>query len=390
MAIKDWLKLKKFSPFHAIAFNTFAQKIKERPVIIFHDTQNNYYYYIKARDAHGDDGELKERFKGEILIKKSNKSNTLFTKDSYLDCSQIFYMQDSELEELAKNHPKAKILNSKELEFDQVEEMFNKIHECLTSKPPFIVISKVSYDSKTEKTKPEVQYVSDWHLNNDYKTIRFKTKKIKELKKQLQKKKSQLRLDLFEGALDDAWGKYRQNKLYNPLFQWIKENEFIQKGLNSMEIIYEYNKLSKPLVPKIIDGETIHTCLVNNRWHDGWDFSLSEKLEATDYNFMIDWFQKNELKINMESFNQFCNAMKKEWPQSDLFDFDELESQLDDELPKLEEKQKQVQNQKTFRDEDTHQNTGLTYEELVQEWEEKWLKKDQDDKFEPPKKKMKM
>nr|WP_236607967.1 hypothetical protein [Mesomycoplasma hyopneumoniae] len=153
MAIKDWIKLKKFSPFKTLAFNSFAQKIKERPVIIFHDTEENYYYYIKARDARLDDGRLKNPFQGEILIPKSDKPNTLFTKDSYLDCSQIFYIRESELEELVKNHPETEILDSKELEFDQVEKMFNNIYECLTSKPPYIVISKVSYDSKTKQNK---------------------------------------------------------------------------------------------------------------------------------------------------------------------------------------------------------------------------------------------
>ncbi|WP_404924547.1 Mbov_0400 family ICE element protein [Mesomycoplasma hyopneumoniae] len=373
MAIKDWIKLKKFSPFKTLVFNSLAQKIKERPVIIFHDTEENYYYYIKARDARLDDGRLKNPFQGEILIPKSDKPNTLFTKDSYLDCSQIFYIRDSELEELVKNNPKTEILDSKELEFDQVEKMFNNIYECLTSKPPYIVISKVSYDSKTKQTKPEVQYASDQHINNDYKTIRFKTKKIKELKNKLHEKKNQISLDLFEGVLNETWTEYRQKKVYNPLFKWIKENKFIQKGLNSIEIIHEYNRLSKPLVPATIDGQIIHTCLVNNRWHDRWDFSLSKKLEATDYKFMIDWFEKNELNINMQAFNQFCNAMKKEWPQSHVFDFDELEFQLKQEISKLE-KQKQIQNQKTIKDKFIYQNARLQAEKWVQEEEER-LKK---------------
>ncbi|WNM16708.1 Mbov_0400 family ICE element protein [Mesomycoplasma ovipneumoniae] len=397
MVSKDSLKLKKFSPFKTLAFNSLAQEIKERPVIIFHDTENNYYYYIKARDARSNDRKLKKSFDGEILIPKSGKSNTLFTKDSYLDCSQIFYMRDSELEELVKNHPEAEILDSKELEYDQVEEMFKKIHECLTSEPPYIVISKVSYDSKTKTTKSEVQYASNKHLNNDYKNIWFKTKKIKELKNKLQKEKNQLRLDLFEGVLSDGWREYKREKVYNPLFQWIKQNKFIQKGLNSMEIIYEYNKLSKPLVPATIDGETIHTCLVNNSWHDRWDFSLSEKLEQTDFNSMVNWFGENHLEINMASFKHFRNAMKKECPQTDPFDFDELESQLDEEVENRnllvqqehqeEEEEEQVQDQKAYRDEDTHQNTGLTYEELVQEWEERF-KKEEKYKKDGPKMKM--
>ncbi|WP_230861170.1 Mbov_0400 family ICE element protein [Mycoplasma sp. 'Moose RK'] len=92
MAIKDWIKLKKFGSFKTLVFNSLAQEIKAKPVIIFHDSEENYYYYIKARNARLDNGELKDRFKGEIFIPKSKKANTLFTKYSYLDCSQILIL----------------------------------------------------------------------------------------------------------------------------------------------------------------------------------------------------------------------------------------------------------------------------------------------------------
>lgn len=365
MVFKDLLKLKWFTPFKATVFNSLAQEINARPVIIFHDTENNYYYYIKARDARLGDGRLKDAFDGEILIPKSDKPNTLFTKDSYLDCSQIFYIRDSELEELVKKYPKTEILDSKELEFDQVEKMFGKINECLTSKPPYMVISRVSYDSKTKKTTSEVEYASDVHLDRDYKTIKVKTREIDELKDKLTIDKDQTSLDLFETILSDARREYRQEKVYNHLFKWINENEFVQKGLNSMQIIQEYDKLLNPIIPEVINGRTIHFCLSNNKWRKNDDFSLSKKLEETDFKFMIDWFEKNQLKINMESFNQFCNAMKKERPQSDAFDFLKLEFQFKREIPKLE-KQQQIENQKTISDEVTNQNRRLLDEKLAQ------------------------
>ncbi|MHA0311835.1 Mbov_0400 family ICE element protein [Mesomycoplasma ovipneumoniae] len=336
MQFKDLLELKWFTPLKATVFNSLAQEIKARPVIIIHDTENDHYYYIKARDARLRNGELKERFKSEILIPKSGEPNTLFIKDSYLDCSQIFYIRDSELEELVKKYQKTEILDSKELEFDQVEEIFGKIHECLTSKPPYMAISRVSYDSKTKITKSEVEYASDEHLDRDYKTIKIKTKEIDELKDKLTIDKDQTSLDLFETILSDAWREYRQEKVYNHLFKWINENEFVQKGLNSMQIIQEYDKLLNPIIPEVINGRTIHFCLSNNKWRKNDDFSLSKKLEETDFKFMINWFGKNQLKINMESFNQFCNAMKKERPQSDAFDFLELEFQFKREISKLE------------------------------------------------------
>ncbi|WP_258841360.1 Mbov_0400 family ICE element protein [Mesomycoplasma ovipneumoniae] len=155
MTVKDLIKLKEFSPFKGLIFNSLAQEIKAKPVIIFHDTENDRYYYIKAHDARWDNGKLNDPFDGEILIPKSHKPNTLFTKNSYLDCSRVFYIGDSELEELAKNHPKTEILDLKELEFSQAEKMFDKIYEFVTSESPYIVISRVSYDSKTKKLSPK-------------------------------------------------------------------------------------------------------------------------------------------------------------------------------------------------------------------------------------------
>ncbi|MHA0291042.1 Mbov_0400 family ICE element protein [Mesomycoplasma ovipneumoniae] len=86
-----------------------------------------------------DNGKLKDAFDGEIFIPKSDKSNTLFIKDSYLDCSQVFYIDDSDLEELIKNHPETEILDLKELDFDQVEKIFDNIYEVVTSESPYIL-----------------------------------------------------------------------------------------------------------------------------------------------------------------------------------------------------------------------------------------------------------
>ncbi|MHA0261031.1 hypothetical protein [Mesomycoplasma ovipneumoniae] len=63
----------------------------------------------------------------------------MFIKDSYLDCSQVFYIDDSDLEELIKNHPETEILDLKELDFDQVEKIFDNIYEVVTSESPYIL-----------------------------------------------------------------------------------------------------------------------------------------------------------------------------------------------------------------------------------------------------------
>ncbi|MXR10474.1 hypothetical protein DR083_03625 [Mycoplasma hyopneumoniae] len=62
------------------------------------------------------------------MIPKSDKPNTLFTKDSYLDCSQIFYIHGNQLDELIKNHPKPEPIenissNNAQQKTEEIEEI---------------------------------------------------------------------------------------------------------------------------------------------------------------------------------------------------------------------------------------------------------------------------
>ncbi|WP_337898431.1 Mbov_0400 family ICE element protein [Mesomycoplasma ovipneumoniae] len=383
MTIKEWIKNSKWAKFipfklkSTLVFDSLGQRIDSRLVIIFYDIEQNYYYYIKARDARLNDWSLKKRIDGEVLISKSNKPNTLFTKDFYLDCSQIFYIHDSQLEELTKKYQETEILDSKELEFDQVKKMFDYICECLTFEQPFIVISKVSYDSKTRKTNSEVEYASDWHLEHDYDRARKQTKKpqkikeFEELKDKLKKDKDIVKLKNLEIALSKARKKYNQEKIYNPLFDWINKNKFIQQGLNSLEIIREYRKLPNPIVPTNVDAIIIYNSLLENR-------DLAYQLIDTDYKFMLDWFKKNDLDISMESFRQFRESMQQAYGLTEVFYYHKLEDKLDKEISKLV--QKQTQNQNPYRDELTYRKKllveRLKKEQQQQQEEEEESKKD--------------
>ncbi|WP_341490796.1 Mbov_0400 family ICE element protein [Mesomycoplasma ovipneumoniae] len=379
MTIKDRIKNSKWAnliPFklkRTLVFDSLGQRINSTPVIIFHDSEDNYYYYIKARDARLTDWRLKKRIDGEVLISKSNKPNALFTNDFYLDCSQIFYIHGSQLDELTKKYPETEILDSKELQFDQVKKMFDYIYECLRLyKQPFIVISKVSYDSKTRKTKSEVEYASDWHLEHDYDRARKQTKKpqkikeFEELKDKLKKDKDIVELKNLEIALSKARKKYNQEKIYNPLFDWINKNKFIQEGLNSLEIIREYRKLPNPIVPINVDAIIIYNSLLENR-------DLAYQLMDTDYKFMLDWFKKNDLDISTESFKQFRESMQQAYGLTEVFYYHKLEDKLDEEISKLV--QKQTQNQKPYRDELTYRKR-LIVKRLKKEKER--LKKEQE------------
>ncbi|WP_318025439.1 Mbov_0400 family ICE element protein, partial [Mesomycoplasma ovipneumoniae] len=172
MAIKDSIKLKKFSPFkpdQTVIFNSLCESISFDPVIIFYDRDEKLYYYLKSRSVYDDKARKRLTFPGEIEIPKSKTSNVYFTQDSYVDCSQIFYMPKDEMQQYIKaNKDKDKPWILKELDFQYVIKIFNQLIKQTKGDNPYIVLSKISYNQKTKKIASYVKYASDRHLNNDY------------------------------------------------------------------------------------------------------------------------------------------------------------------------------------------------------------------------------
>ncbi|WNM13960.1 hypothetical protein [Mesomycoplasma ovipneumoniae] len=199
-----------------------------------------------------------------------------------------------------------------------------------------------------------------------------------ELKDKLKKDKDIVELKNLEIALSKARKKYNQEKIYNPLFDWINKNKFIQEGLNSLEIIREYRKLPNPIVPTNVDAIIIYNSLLENR-------DLAYQLIDTDYKFMLDWFKKNDLDISMESFRQFRESMQQAYGLTEVFYYHKLEDKLDKEISKLV--QKQTQNQKPYRDELTYRKR-LLVERLIRKQEERL--KEEESKKDVPTFKMKI
>ncbi len=85
-----------------------------------------------------------------------------------------------------------------------------------------------------------------------------------------------------------------------------------------MEIIKQYNSLEQPIIPINIDAKII-TKSIND-----YD-ELIEELQKNDFEFMINWFEENNLSRNLDNFEIFKLIMQKENNQSDIFDFNHLE-----------------------------------------------------------------
>lgn len=118
------------------------------PFIIFFDENENCYYYLKAQNAHfganhPKAGKLKPKKYGEYFIKQSlNGSKSLFTKDSYVDCSQIFKCNKELLEPLIDTDSEI-YKNTISLSEYYQSEILDNVKMCILNRPPYLSIVEV-------------------------------------------------------------------------------------------------------------------------------------------------------------------------------------------------------------------------------------------------------
>lgn len=140
-----------------------------RPFVIFYDDKEDCYYYLRVRDANYKNwltGETKTKkaFKGEIFVSQNDYG--LMTKDSYVDCSQIFKCNRELLESLVdKNDILYK--NTKILSNFDISEIKDMIKHCIFEVPPYLSIVEVKLDDKGN-TYGESLYLCNEKLNNLY------------------------------------------------------------------------------------------------------------------------------------------------------------------------------------------------------------------------------
>ena len=122
-----------------------------RPFVIFYDDKEDCYWYLKARDAFDDFGNpkfntntLNNSYK-EVLIKSTHKKNSLFTKDSLVDCSQIFKIDASLLEKII-DYDDILYKQTQPLELENIEKILNKIADNIFEVPPYLSIVEVYSD----------------------------------------------------------------------------------------------------------------------------------------------------------------------------------------------------------------------------------------------------
>ncbi|WP_341492362.1 Mbov_0400 family ICE element protein [Mesomycoplasma ovipneumoniae] len=440
--------LKKFTPYmpkHNMLFNVYGQPINEHPVVIWYSDNDDMYYFVKARRA-SKNGTIRNKLPTEILIPASaTKSDSLFFKDSLLDCSQIFRMRakDFEVAYGRSNYPEIDQLpfNYAMQIINQVEKNFKNDHISLMN------VSIIGYNNKQKPIiEPELLYASkaSFDQENGWWEKLLKVEDSETIRKANafvvnyhRKEHTRVELNPVKAGIDITKEELMVDRVYTPIYHYIYNNKLLDKGANVAQIIdlvkkhifnTEEFKDYKVLDADVWGSLTLPWGQRRTSLNIIDEYRInSDKLTKIQQNYFFDNIEDKKLlefKSAYENeklakwvdnscfYDEFRHYIKQEfegynWPKEEIATWfikqrfriknisiidKEVENRnlLVQQEHQEDEEEEKVQNQKTYRDEDTHQNTELTYEQLVQEWEEKWLKKDQDDKFEPPKKKMKM
>ena len=138
-----------------------------RPFVIFYDDSQDCYYYLRARDAYIRDKRTKElirkkNYKYEVEVHTHSESK-LFSKDSLIDCSQIFKCNRELLESLvdleSEYYTQTKILDQY-----YIEELKNNLKDAIFEIPPYLSIIEVKVDDKGN-TYGESLYLCDEKLD---------------------------------------------------------------------------------------------------------------------------------------------------------------------------------------------------------------------------------
>ncbi|MDW2870676.1 hypothetical protein R7V45_00815 [Mesomycoplasma ovipneumoniae] len=436
--------LKKFTPYmpkHNMLFNVYGQPIKAHPVVIWYNDNEDMYYFVKARSASKKET-IREKLPTEILIPASaTKSSSLFSKDSLLDCSQIFRMRakDFEVAYGRTNYPEIDQLpfNYAMQIIKQVEKNFKNDHISLMN------VSIIGYNDRQKPIiEPELLYASKASFDQEKRWWRklLKTGDSETIRKANafvvnyhREEHTRVELNPVDAGIDIAKEELMVDRVYTPIYHYIYDNELLDKGVNVAQIIHLVKKnifsteefkdykvsdadvwasLTLPWGERrtslnIVDEYRINsdklTKIQQNYFFDNVeDKALLEFKSAYENETLAQWVDNscfyNEFRDDIKQKFERYDWSKEEiatWFIKERYCIENI-SIIDEKLESRnllvhhehqEDEEEQVQNQKIFRDEDTHQNTGSTYEELVQEWEEKF-KKEEKYKKDGPKMKM--
>ncbi|ENY69861.1 Hypothetical protein MBVG_2700 [Mycoplasmopsis bovigenitalium 51080] len=242
------MQFDKFTPYmpeHSMLFNVYGQPIKEHPVVIWYNGNDDMYYFVKARSA-SKKGIIRDKLPTEILIPASaTNSDSLFFKDSLLDCSQIFRMRskDFELAYGKSNYPEID-----QLPFNYAMQIITEIQKNFKNDHISLMNVRITgYNDKQEPIiEPELLYASkssfeqeeEWWQklirNNETETINKANAFVANYH---QTKRTRVKLNPVDAGIDIAKEELMVDRIYTPIYHYMYDKELLDKGYNVVEII---------------------------------------------------------------------------------------------------------------------------------------------------------
>ncbi|WP_038103567.1 Mbov_0400 family ICE element protein, partial [Ureaplasma diversum] len=238
------MEFKEFTPYmprHNILFNVYGQPIDRHPVVIWYNDYEGMYYFVKARSANKK-GITRIKFSTEILIPASaTNSDSLFSEDSLIDCSQVFQMSKKDFQIAYGSN---KTLSVDELPFNYATQIINEIEKNL--KNDHISLMNVSIkgfnNQKQPIIEPELLYASEASFNqekewyDDLTSDAIKSRIAKFLNTYHQKTNQAAELNSIKDGVYIVNEELRYRIKY-PIYHYIYDNELLDKGYSVAEII---------------------------------------------------------------------------------------------------------------------------------------------------------
>lgn len=319
-------------PAKSIIFNSLGNPIDCEFVIVIDDINTikpeSFYIYISTRTARDENGELKIENEGEILIKKSNNSNSPFKEDSYLNCSRLFKIKKDDFNFLVQKN-KINYIKTTELDYNITLSIFNQIIKLLQISSPHITLININYSSDENKIEPTCEYIFESHLEQDLKEKPFSNN---EIKKYNSEKKNSVSLKNIYWTIKNNIITYEHEKVILPLAIWLKKNHLLDQNWTTKEIIMKHNSLfekGQAIAARLVD-------IYDVGFIDYFRFA-NHKLKINDWEYALKEFNKG---MKFEEF-QKKNTTDKDEP---LFDFHWLKKEYDKYIEQEKKKRETIIN----------------------------------------------
>lgn len=317
---------REFKTIKSITFNTLGNEQEQSHIILIDNIGDSIselsYIYISARTERDENGDLNVLKKDEILIKKNNNSKDNKEDSYFVDCSRLFKIEKTDFDSLIKNNKNLNftIIKTTELDYNYALKIFDQIMKLSNSKPPYITLSHISYDSSKNIITPDLEYASESHLLKDANNSNLDNQHYFD-----------------ENHLRIVWYIIRKNKydyyyskVIMPLAIWIRQNQFLDDNKTTKDIIELHNN-------RFLQGEKIAAKLINI-----YDVNIiksfrfaNKQLKENDLKYAQKYYDKG---WDFESFKSYHTSSSGEW----LFDFNWLKKEYIIE----QEKKKQLEKSK--------------------------------------------